>query len=409
MSDEGSITVRRRRRRKPTGTARTREPVKEKASGLWRAMYIDRDGAARQAGRFRTKGDARAASLRVVDDLNRGSDDPASTPSLVEFIGEWPRRFPRHPRTEETNRERLERYILPHLPKRGHESVGEVRRRHLLNVQDQLLRNGLSKTTIDGAFSALSALFRDAVELEYLEVNPANRLRVRPNDPRLDPVKDTRGRRAIPPEEIHAFMKSVRTGYRAVCWTPVLTSARPAELFAMRRQDIDRGSQMIFVAETLTRYGKRMEGLKQTHHIAAREQRGRWMLFPAILYEMLGERPPHVSGLLFPSPRGRPWNVRNFYRNIWEPARKKAGVSFTLYDLRHTFSSRLLAAGIPLVEVAAWMGHSLRAGGSEADNTTSRVYAHATGEWREIALGELTALVRGGRRTRQLTPGTERR
>ncbi|MGH3992226.1 MAG: tyrosine-type recombinase/integrase [Pseudonocardiaceae bacterium] len=162
------------------------------------------------------------------------------------------------------------------------------------------------------------------------------------------------------------------------------------------------------MAETLTRYGKQMEGLKQTHHIAARERRGRWLLFPAVLYEMLGERPPHVSGLLFPSPRGKPWNVRNFYRNIWEPARKGARVSVTLYDLRHTFSSRLLAAGIPLVEVAAWMDHSLRAGGAEVDNTTSRVYAHATGEWREVALAELTALVTGDWQARRSPRGVER-
>lgn len=40
------------------------------------------------------------------------------------------------------------------------------------------------------------------------------------------------------------------------------------------------------------------------------------------------------------------------------------------------------------------MGHSLRAGGAHVDNTTSRVYAHATGEW-EVALAELTALVTG--------------
>ena len=180
-------------------------------------------------------------------------------------------------------------------------------------------------------------------------------------------------------------MQHVRPGYRAVCWTPVLTGARPAELFAMRRQDLDRQRQMIFVAETLTRYGKEMEGLKQTHYIAGRQRRGRWLLFPQVLYDMLGERPRHLSGLLYPSPRGRPWSVRNFYRDVWQPAREKSGASFTLYDLRHTFSSRLLAAAIPLVEVAAWMGHSLRAGGAQVDNTTSRVYAHATGEWREVA------------------------
>ncbi len=399
--DEVSIKVRRRRRPKSAGAARTREPVKEKASGLWRAMYVDSDGAPRQAGRFRTKGDARAASQRVVEELNLGGDDPGATPSLLDFMDDWTRRFPRHPRTEETNRERLERYIFPYLPMRGHERIAMVRRRDLLGVQDELLRRRLSKTTIDGAFSALSALLRDAVELEYAEANPAHRLRVRPNDPRLDPIKQRPARRAVPPEEIHAFMKHVRPGYRAVCWTPVLTSARPAELFAMRRQDIDRERQTIFIGETLTRYGKQMDGLKQTHHVAARELRGRWLIFPSALYEMLGERPTHLSGLLFPSPRGKPWNVRNFYRNIWDPARKKAGVSFTLYDLRHTFSSRLLTAGIPLVEVAAWMGHSLRAGGAEVDNTTSRVYAHATGEWREVALAELDALVKGDVRTRR--------
>jgi integrase len=161
---------------------------------------------------------------------------------------------------------------------------------------------------------------------------------------------------------------------------------------------------MIFVAETLTRYGRKMAGLKQTHHVADRERRGRWLLFPEVLYEMLDERPRHLSGLLYPSPRGRPWSVRNFYRDVWHPAREKSGASFTLYDLRHTFSSRLLAAGIPLVEVAAWMGHSLRAGGAQVDNTTSRVYAHATGEWREVALAELTGLVTGDwKRNRQRT------
>jgi integrase len=364
-------------------------------------MYVDLDGAARQTGRFRTKGEARVASRTIVDDFNRAGDDPAALPSVLEFVADWTRRFPRHARTEETNKERLERYILPYLPRRGHEPIGQVRRRDLLEVQDALLCRGLSKTTIDGAFSALSALFRDAVEIEYLEANPAHRLRVRPNDPRLKPVRAASKRRAVPPEEILAFMEHVRCGYRVACWAPVLTSARPAELFAMRRQDVDRERQMIFVAETLTRYGGSMDGLKHTHHIASRAERGRWMLFPAVLSEMLGERPPHVSGLLFPSPRGRPWGVRNFYRAIWEPAREKAGVSFTLYDLRHTFSSRLLAAGIPLVEVAAWMGHSLRAGGAEVDNTTSRVYAHATGEWHEVALTELTMLVTGDSVTRR--------
>ena len=77
---------------------------------------------------------------------------------------------------------------------------------------------------------------------------------------------------------------------------------------------------------------------------------------------------------------------------MWNPARQASGASFTLYDGRHTFSSRLLAAGIPLVEIAAWMGHSLRAGGAEV-NTTTRTYAHATGEHRVAALAAMETFV----------------
>ena len=68
-------------------------------------------------------------------------------------------------------------------------------------------------------------------------------------------------------------------------------------------------------------------------------------------------------------------------------------MAFTLYDLRHTFASRLHSAGIPVVEVSAWMGHTIRAGGHEIANTTTRVYAHATGEHREHALRVLAELI----------------
>lgn len=85
----------------------------------------------------------------------------------------------------------------------------------------------------------------------------------------------------------------------------------------------------------------------------------------------------------------------NFYRNVWTPAQQQAGVAFSLYDLRHTFSSGLLAAGIPLIEVSAWMGHGLRAGGHEITNTTTRVYAHTTGACRQAALDELASMIAG--------------
>jgi hypothetical protein len=96
-----------RRARKPVGVARARQPVRDPASRLWLARYVDLDGAVRQAGRFERKGDAIAHTTEVVAGLNRDGPRRSEVPTLLEFLELWPERFPRHPRTQQTNLERI--------------------------------------------------------------------------------------------------------------------------------------------------------------------------------------------------------------------------------------------------------------------------------------------------------------
>lgn len=243
--------------------------------------------------------------------------------------------------------------------------------------------------------------------------NPARGLRVRASDRRLDPARPGRHRRAVPLEELYAFFDVVEErfpGYLCLAWTPLVSGMRPGELFAADRRRIDRQGQTIFLHETASKKGTIEPGTKTTHHVLSKERRGRHMLFPAALQELMAEQPTRLSHLLFPSPRGKVWNPDNFQTRIWRPAMRRAQADFTLYDLRHTFASRLLSAGIPLVEVSAWMGHRIRAGGLESDggltvdSTTARVYAHGTGEWTAAALTELNAIVRREVKTQRELP-----
>ena len=368
-----------------------RKPVRCPRTGLWLARYTTPSGRVRQAGRFARKAAAAAAIEEATRRAWGTAADAHDALTIREFFDSWPDRFPRPERTQETNLHRIRRYVLAHLPDGGDFAFEHLRRPMLRDVQRRLLAAGLSKRTIDHAFSALSTMLEDAIEDEQTDDNPAKGFRVKVNDPRLRPTRPPRPRRAVPPSEIAVFAAHVAPQHLALCLTPLFTGARTQDLFAMRRSEIDRELELIYLHQTADRYGRVMSGMKTTHHIEEKERRGRYTLFPRPLIDLVDELPAHLSGWLYPTKTGRVWQQRNFYRDVWEPARSASRTDFTIYDLRHTFSSRLQAAGIPLPEISAWMGHSLRVGGAPV-NTTSLIYTHATGEHRRRALDVLHAL-----------------
>lgn len=283
-------------------------------------MIVD-NGTIRQAGRFKRKSDARDAILEAM------AADPRdrTAPSLGDFFERWPRRFPRHPQTEATNLHRMRRYVLPYLPAEGDFPIHTIRRSMLREVQDQLLARGLSKRTVDHAFASLSALLNDAMDDELIDNNPARGFTVRPGDPRLKPTRPQRKRRSVPLDEIQAFMASVKPRHTSVWCAPLLTGVRPGELFAARRTDIDRERELIYVHETADRYGGIASGTKTTHHLAEKDERGRWTLFPRPLIELCDATPVTLSGLLFPSPRGKSGASATFTATFGSPRRSAAG------------------------------------------------------------------------------------
>ena len=67
-----------------------------------------------------------------------------------------------------------------------------------------------------------------------------------------------------------------------------------------------------------------------------------------------------ATPLLFPAPGGGPLNLNNFRRREWLPAVEASGVArpARIYDLRSTFASNALAAGVTAFELAKVMGTS---------------------------------------------------
>jgi integrase len=65
--------------------------------------------------------------------------------------------------------------------------------------------------------------------------------------------------------------------------------------------------------------------------------------------------------LLFAAPGGGLLNLDNFRRREWNPAITSSGVAkpVRIYDLRSTFASNALAAGVTVFELARLMGTSV--------------------------------------------------
>jgi len=91
------------------------------------------------------------------------------------------------------------------------------------------------------------------------------------------------------------------------------------------------------------------------------------------------------SALLFPSARGGHLDLHNFRNRDWKPAQLAAGITplRRVYDLRHTFATFALRAGISTFDLSRYMGASL--------TMIDRHYGHLARDGRDHAIYLLDA------------------
>jgi hypothetical protein len=102
--------------------------------------------------------------------------------------------------------------------------------------------------------------------------------------------------------------------------------------------------------------------------------------------EALDRLPASDNPILFPNARGGRIDFRIFGRKHWRPAQIKAGIDPVrgLYDLRDTYATFALRAGVPVFAVSRFMGTTIA--------MIDRHYGHLANDSREHAVALLDAL-----------------
>jgi integrase len=336
---------------------------------MWAYRYRvgGRDSKRVQRGGFVSEKDAAEALERELERLRREQRVSRSL-TVAELVDAYLTQHDVEPVTIEKLRWLLGKAVAVF----GDRPVGELRAQEIA-----AWRITLSPGYRFDATQALRQVLSRAVVWGMIDVNPA----------KLGVDNPTPRRREQRPFESWAELDAVAANlaprYRPMVIFAAATGLRPAEWLALERRDVDCNARVVYVRRSFTK-GR----LKCTKTEGSR----RAVPLQAIALAALEQQPssPH-SPLLFPAERGGYLDLHNFRNREWKPAQHAAGIEpmRRVYDLRHTFATFALRAGISTFDLSRYMGASL--------TMIDRHYGHLARDGREHAIRLLDELSAGQR------------
>jgi len=153
--------------------------------------------------------------------------------------------------------------------------------------------------------------------------------------------------------ELDAVATALGPRYGPMVVFAAATGLRPGEWISLERRDIDPDARVAYVRRSCTK-GR----LKCTKTEASM----RAVLLQAIGLAAFAQLPKgSPQQPLFPADHGGYLDLHNFRTREWKPAQLEAGINplRRVYDLRHTFATFSLRAGISTFDLSRYMGASL--------------------------------------------------
>jgi hypothetical protein len=331
---------------------------------LWayRHRFQGRGSGRRQVGGFATRTEAHRALRKALDRLRPGGR--AATLTLFDFVEEYLLAHPGQPVTVSK---------LRWLLGKATATLGEVRLIDLTPEQVCTWRMTVPEGHRYEATQALRKVLNRAVEWELLDYNPAKR--GVPN-----PLRRSLEKRPFDSwREIESVAAQLGPVYGPMIVFAAATGLRPAELFALEHRDLDFKEGAVYV--------RRAYANGRVWHVKTRRSM-RGVPLQAMALEALRRLPPSESPLVFPNSRGGYIDLHNFRQRHWRPALVKSGIEPLRqpYDLRHTYATFALRAGLSAFALSRYMGTSLA--------MIDLHYGHLASDGREHAVALLDALAR---------------
>jgi integrase len=281
---------------------------------------------------------------------------PAGELLTVEGVGARYRAHAERRGRKRSTLKNIESEVRVHLaPFFGSRSIASIRSEDVLDLVAVLEGKGLSAKSIQNILCTLSSLFSfaKAPQRRWASVNPCEGVE-------LPAIPESEEIRFLTLEEVDALVENAREGVfqaldRAMYRTAAMTGLRQGELLALRWRDVDWTVARIRVRQNwvLGEFGT-PKSKRSTRSVPMADEVGGELerLFKRSRWQ--GDDDLVFAHPATGEPLYKPGILRRM-RKALEAA--KLDGSHRFHDLRHTFGTRMAAAGVPMRTLQEWMGH----------------------------------------------------
>jgi integrase len=326
----------------------------------WMAYMVDGRQRCESSGTTNKRVAQKILNMRLAEIIEGRFRLPKTNPPELEQFSEEFLDSIRHQNT----RKRYASSVSNLQAHFGDAKLTEISAERIDEFKDSRLTSKVRAATVNRDLAVLRRMLRIAERRRLITATPFRDVEM------LEERKERRSPHILTYAEEEEFL-AVAPDFICVLAILILdTGLRSGrEALALKWEDVDFANKSIRIKKSKTFAGIRTVPMSSR----CKEELMRWR-------ELRG---PEFSKYVFANPQCPQTHLKDV-RRAWPKALKAAGLEFFwLYDLRHTFASRLTEAGVSPIFVAQIMGH--------ANPNILSTYAKANDEFRRAAISSLEA------------------
>ncbi len=233
----------------------------------------------------------------------------------------------------------------------------------IAQLQTDLINKGYKASSNNKVTNLIKHMFRKATEWDMVEEEALKRIR------RVKPLKDNNRRlRFLSKEECQELISHCTGNTKAIVITALNTGCRKGEILSLKWDNVDLKHGFISLIET--KNGERREIPINETLRGTLQGITRRLDVPHVFYDAV---------------TGKPYQD---VKRSFNTALRRAGIKdFHFHDLRHTFASHLVMAGVDITTVSRLLGHK--------SLTMTLRYSHLAPEHMSKAVDILDSAING--------------